>query len=119
MKYDHIMVRFGELSTKGKNKNLFIKTLAKNIKNALSEFSDIEIISPDLPKRANEICNGIVVMCRITAATDNKNQCAKQHENRKNFLHFSTSKIQVLNKKRNILEKNLKKTRIIFTRRPT
>jgi thiamine biosynthesis protein ThiI len=39
------MVRFGELSTKGKNKNLFIKTLAKNIRNALSEFKDIEIIS--------------------------------------------------------------------------
>ena len=45
MKYDHIMVRFGELSTKGKNKNLFIKTLAKNIRNSLSEFKDIEIIS--------------------------------------------------------------------------
>jgi len=45
MKYDHIMVRFGELSTKGKNKNLFIKTLAKNIKGALSDFKGIEIIS--------------------------------------------------------------------------
>ena len=45
MKYDHIMVRFGELSTKGKNKNLFIKTLAKNIRNSLSEFKGIEIIS--------------------------------------------------------------------------
>ena len=45
MKYDHIMVRFGELSTKGKNKNLFIKTLAKNIRNSLSEFNGIEIIS--------------------------------------------------------------------------
>lgn len=45
MKYDHIMVRFGELSTKGKNKNLFIKTLAKNIKGALSDFEGIEIIS--------------------------------------------------------------------------
>ena len=45
MKYDHIMVRFGELSTKGKNKNEFIKVLAKNIKGALSDFKDIEIIS--------------------------------------------------------------------------
>ncbi len=45
MKYDHIMVRFGELSTKGKNKNEFIKVLAKNIKGALSEFKGIEIIS--------------------------------------------------------------------------
>ena len=45
MKYDHIMVRFGELSTKGKNKYEFIKVLAKNIKGALSDFKDIEIIS--------------------------------------------------------------------------
>ena len=45
MKYDHIMVRFGELSTKGKNKNEFIKVLAKNIRNALSDFKDVEIIS--------------------------------------------------------------------------
>lgn len=43
MKYDHIMVRFGELSTKGKNKKDFIKVLAKNIKNALSEFSTVEV----------------------------------------------------------------------------
>lgn len=45
MIYDHIMVRFGELSTKGKNKTDFIRTLAKNIRNALSEFSNLEIIS--------------------------------------------------------------------------
>ena len=36
MTYDHIMVRFGELSTKGKNKKDFIRVLANNIKNALS-----------------------------------------------------------------------------------
>ena len=45
MIYDHIMVRFGELSTKGKNKSDFIRVLAKNIKNALSDFSNLEIIS--------------------------------------------------------------------------
>ena len=45
MKYDHIMVRFGELSTKGKNKSDFIKMLAKNIASALSDFEDIEIIT--------------------------------------------------------------------------
>ena len=45
MKYDHIMVRFGELSTKGKNKNEFIKVLAKNIKAALADFKGLEIIS--------------------------------------------------------------------------
>ena len=44
MKYDHIMVRFGELSTKGKNKKDFIRILAKNIRNALRDFSNLEYI---------------------------------------------------------------------------
>lgn len=43
MTYDHIMVRFGELSTKGKNKKDFIRVLARNIKNALLEFSNLTI----------------------------------------------------------------------------
>lgn len=41
--YDHIMVRFGELSTKGKNKKGFIKTLADNIAFALRDFKDLSI----------------------------------------------------------------------------
>ncbi len=36
--YDHIMIRFGELSTKGKNKKDFIRTLAENVKNALKDW---------------------------------------------------------------------------------
>ncbi len=42
MTYEHIMVRFGELSTKGKNKNDFIRTLYKNIKHALKDFPTLE-----------------------------------------------------------------------------
>ncbi len=45
IKYDYIMVRFGELSTKGKNKKDFISTLYLNIKHALKEFSDIKVES--------------------------------------------------------------------------
>ena len=41
--YDHIMVRFGELSTKGKNKIDFIRVLYKNIQRALKDFSGLEI----------------------------------------------------------------------------
>ena len=41
MNYDHIMVRFGELNTKGKNKKEFIRTLAVNIKNALKDFNNL------------------------------------------------------------------------------
>lgn len=39
--YNHILVRFGELSTKGKNKKDFIKRLYTNVKNALSSFSKL------------------------------------------------------------------------------
>lgn len=42
IKYDHIMVRFGELSTKGKNKKDFINILFKNIKHALKDFPSLE-----------------------------------------------------------------------------
>ena len=41
IKYDHIMVRFGELNTKGKNKKDFIKALAFNIQNALKDFDQL------------------------------------------------------------------------------
>ena len=39
--YSHIMIRFGELSTKGKNKKDFIRTLALNIERGLKEFKDL------------------------------------------------------------------------------
>lgn len=39
--YDHILVRYGELSTKGKNKKDFIKRLLTNVKNALSEYKGL------------------------------------------------------------------------------
>lgn len=45
MIYDHIMVRFGELSTKGKNKKDFIRMLANNISNTLADYEEIEIIT--------------------------------------------------------------------------
>ena len=44
MNYDHIMVRYGELSTKGKNKKDFISTLARNIRNALRDIPNLEYI---------------------------------------------------------------------------
>ncbi|MCD8203970.1 MAG: tRNA 4-thiouridine(8) synthase ThiI [Coprobacillus sp.] len=40
-KYDLIMIRFGELSTKGKNKKEFISLLFDNVRNALKEFSSL------------------------------------------------------------------------------
>lgn len=40
--YDHIIVRYGELSTKGKNKKDFTKQLTHNIKKRLADFKNLE-----------------------------------------------------------------------------
>lgn len=42
MIYDSIMVRYGELSLKGKNKKVFINTLSDNIKMSLADMSELE-----------------------------------------------------------------------------
>ena len=41
-KYDHIIVRYGELSTKGKNRKEFTKQLTHNIKKRLLDFDKLE-----------------------------------------------------------------------------
>ncbi|GAY73778.1 tRNA S(4)U 4-thiouridine synthase [Lentilactobacillus kosonis] len=43
MKYTEIMVRYGELSTKGKNRKDFIKQLGKNVRAVLTNYGDIEV----------------------------------------------------------------------------
>ncbi len=43
MDYTEIMVRYGELSTKGKNRQSFIQRLAQNVKGALGDFPDVKI----------------------------------------------------------------------------
>lgn len=41
-RYDHILIRYGELSLKGKNRNSFIKQLFANVKTALKSFPALE-----------------------------------------------------------------------------
>lgn len=43
MNYTEIMVRYGELSTKGKNKRIFISILASNVKSALNQFPNVKV----------------------------------------------------------------------------
>lgn len=43
MNYSEIMVRYGELSTKGKNKKSFIMQLAQNVKRVLADFPEVKI----------------------------------------------------------------------------
>lgn len=44
LNYDHIMIHFGELSTKGKNKKNFIRMLSKNVRHALKDTANLTYI---------------------------------------------------------------------------
>ncbi|MCH1627584.1 tRNA uracil 4-sulfurtransferase ThiI [Fredinandcohnia quinoae] len=43
MEYDRILIRFGEISTKGRNRHQFIEQLRKNIQTKLSDYKKITI----------------------------------------------------------------------------
>lgn len=43
MEYSEIMVRYGELSTKGKNRRSFIMQLAQNVKETMADFPNVKI----------------------------------------------------------------------------
>jgi thiamine biosynthesis protein ThiI len=43
MQYTEVMIRYGELSTKGKNKKYFINRLGQNVRNALIEYKQLEV----------------------------------------------------------------------------
>lgn len=43
MKYDRIIIRYGEISTKGRNRNLFIDKLRKSIKPLLNNTPNAKI----------------------------------------------------------------------------
>ena len=43
MEYKYIMIRYGEIGTKGKNKKQFISCLYTNIKNALKQIKNVKV----------------------------------------------------------------------------
>ena len=43
IKYTEVMIRYGELSTKGKNRKDFIGRLAGNVTKVLQDFPEVEI----------------------------------------------------------------------------
>ncbi|EKN65108.1 thiamine biosynthesis protein ThiI [Neobacillus bataviensis LMG 21833] len=45
MKYDRILIRYGEISTKGRNRNKFVDKLRKSVRIALAPFPNIKIES--------------------------------------------------------------------------
>ncbi|MDR1521677.1 MAG: tRNA 4-thiouridine(8) synthase ThiI [Streptococcaceae bacterium] len=56
MKYTEIMIRYGELSTKGKNRKCFIQQLAKNLRRTLMPFPAVKILAKR--DRAHLLING-------------------------------------------------------------
>ncbi|MGA3855022.1 tRNA 4-thiouridine(8) synthase ThiI, partial [Bacillus pumilus] len=42
MNYDHILIRFGEISTKGKNRRSFIERLKQNIRLVLKDYKKVK-----------------------------------------------------------------------------
>ncbi|GEK29438.1 tRNA uracil 4-sulfurtransferase ThiI [Furfurilactobacillus siliginis] len=56
MKYDEIMVRYGELSTKGKNRKSFIDRLGSNVRNVLHDYPEVKV-HPD-HDRMHLVLNG-------------------------------------------------------------
>lgn len=55
--YDEIMVRYGELSTKGHNKKNFIDRLGTNVRKALHDFTDVKVHANQ--DRMHVILNGV------------------------------------------------------------
>ena len=51
MQYDSIMVRYGELTLKGKNKKVFINTLADNIRQSLNDMKELDCIEVIVEKK--------------------------------------------------------------------
>ena len=45
MNYDQILIRYGELSTKGKNRRNFVDKLRRNVKRSLKPFKEVEILT--------------------------------------------------------------------------
>ncbi|WP_075982578.1 tRNA uracil 4-sulfurtransferase ThiI [Bacillus massilinigeriensis] len=43
MNYDRILIRYGEISTKGRNRNKFVEKLRNSIRHALSDFPKVKI----------------------------------------------------------------------------
>ncbi|WP_040207626.1 tRNA uracil 4-sulfurtransferase ThiI [Neobacillus jeddahensis] len=43
MKYDRILIRYGEISTKGRNRNKFVEKLRKSVRIALAPFPNVKV----------------------------------------------------------------------------
>lgn len=83
MKYDHLLIRYGELGLKGRNIKHFIVRLQKNIEAALSDFPGIEVtrsmgrmfvvLNGQEPEPVIEKCKKIFGIYSLSLAIKTKN----------------------------------------------
>ncbi|MFS0673090.1 tRNA uracil 4-sulfurtransferase ThiI [Ornithinibacillus sp. 179-J 7C1 HS] len=43
MEFDHILIRYGELALKGKNRKLFVEKLQQNVRHKLNDFPEVKV----------------------------------------------------------------------------
>ena len=60
-RYNHILIRYGELSLKGKNRNNFIKALYDNVRKALKAFPTLEFANKTSGTQSTAVKNSTTV----------------------------------------------------------
>ncbi|HHU19516.1 MAG TPA: tRNA 4-thiouridine(8) synthase ThiI [Bacilli bacterium] len=80
MLYDHIILKYGEISLKKKNRKDFIKQLRRNVKRQLSQFSNLEVESSRewmMIKLNGEDPNQIIPICQRIFGIQNMSVAVK------------------------------------------
>lgn len=90
MLYDHIVIRYGELSLKGKNRKVFINQLHENVRNKLTDFPEIKIkntrdrmtilLNGTDPEPVMKICQSIFGIQNLSLAIKTENDVEKIKE---------------------------------------
>ena len=90
MKYDHILIRYGELGLKGKNQKQFIIRLQQNVQEALKPFPNVKItrthgrmyvvLNGEDPEPIIEACQKVFGIYSLSLAikTDNNEKAIKE-----------------------------------------
>lgn len=87
MLYDHIVIRYGELSLKGKNRKIFINQLHENVRSKLKAYSEVKIkntrdrmlilLNGLDPEPIINICQSIFGIQNLSLAIKSENEVEK------------------------------------------
>ncbi|MBM7572855.1 tRNA uracil 4-sulfurtransferase ThiI [Aquibacillus albus] len=96
MQYDHIIIRYGEIALKGKNRKVFTNQLSDNIAKKLKQFSAIKIsmhrdrmyivLNGENPKKIIEKCKNIFGIQSLSLAVKTTNEVTDIKEAALNVL---------------------------------